>query len=94
MSEETSIRELPPCPLCGNKNLKVYADSIDIEFNTRSVICAKCSCKAPLHQWVNRSNLEQPTIRDYIKANEPDWKKCHRKMVNTSSLYEFIGEGE
>lgn len=29
---------------------------------------------------------KQPTIADYIKDNEADWKKCHRSMVNISEL--------
>ena len=46
-----------------------------------------------IDKWNTRKD-KQPTIRDYIKANESGWKKCRRKMVNISSLYEFIGESE
>lgn len=36
--------------------------------------------------------LQQPTIADYIKDNEADWKKCHRSMVNISELKRIAGE--
>mgnify|MGYP000471332170 CR=1 FL=1 len=82
------MSELKPCPFCG---------SDPATFNqTGLIICSYSMCGVnPIsYSDVDWNNRKQPTVRDYIKANESDWKKCHRKMVNISSLYEFIGECE
>lgn len=33
----------------------------------------------------------QPTIAQYIKDNQADWDKCHRKFVNISDLKKVAG---
>jgi hypothetical protein len=53
------MSDLKPCPFCGSDNLRIFADAIDVEFNTKSVICGKCCAKAPLHNWNARAESQE-----------------------------------
>ena len=94
------MSELKPCPFCGEQP-ELEIGETDLNGSATEDYfqyhCDNCGIfkgefryiEDAISDWNSRA---QPTIRDYIKANESDWKKCHRKMVNISSLYEFIGE--
>ena len=101
------MSELKPCPFC---NCEMEIETVGRDWwRIKPVDGHEDNCPfGEHHEWdcsqqypewraehiADWNKRAQPTVRDYIKANESDWKKCHRQMVNISSLHEFIRESE
>ena len=85
--------ELKLCPFCGGeafiKRMGTNRVSMQIE-------CDNCGCELETGEtWIDEhsdwNTRAQPTITDYLKANEPMLTKTKAKMVSVESLREFAG---
>ena len=82
--------ELKPCPFCGGE--------AGFEYDS-GMVCIDCDdCFATTGLFMSQdiatkkwNARTQPTIADYLKANEPMLTKTKAKMVSIESLKEFAG---
>ncbi|MDX1473345.1 MAG: Lar family restriction alleviation protein [Reinekea sp.] len=82
--------ELKPCPFCGGEagfeydSGMVYIECDDCFATTGLFMSQDIAAK----KWNTRA---QPTIADYLKANEAMLTKTKAKMVSIDSLKQFAG---
>lgn len=89
------MSELKNCPFCGGNKLRIFADAIDIEFNTRSVICGDCCAKAPMHNWNTRTDTEtkRQAINELLELHEQDRVKVNSQcdtLINMSTIDKYL----